>query len=128
MLRVKADTDLPALRVLADGSWISRIADPAAARRLRRKGVTGADLSGIEVRVIECTVRCECTDRILITGEHHLATVLNEYAKHFNNRRPHQSLQQRPPTPPPPAVDLATTRVQRRPILGGLINEYAQAA
>ena len=56
VLRVKADVDLPVLRVLADGSWISRIADPAAARRLRRRGVTGADIPGIEVRVIEYTV------------------------------------------------------------------------
>lgn len=45
MLRVKADTDLPVLRVLADGSWISRIADPDAARRLRRKGLRGADMA-----------------------------------------------------------------------------------
>lgn len=56
VLRVKADTDLPVLRVLSDGSWISRIADPDAARRLRRKGMTGADIPGIEVRVIEYTV------------------------------------------------------------------------
>ena len=56
VLRVKADTDLPVLRVLSDGSWVSRIADPGAARRLRRKGVTGADIPGIEVRVIEYTV------------------------------------------------------------------------
>jgi hypothetical protein len=56
VLRVKADTDLPVLRVCADGSWISRIADPTAARRLRRKGLRGADIPGIEVRVIEYTV------------------------------------------------------------------------
>lgn len=56
VLRVRADTDLPVLRVLCDGSWVSRVADPAAARRLRRRGVTGADIPGIEVRVIEYTV------------------------------------------------------------------------
>jgi hypothetical protein len=56
VLRVKADVDLPVLRVLDDGSWISRIADPAASRRLRRKGMAGADIPGIEVRVIEYTV------------------------------------------------------------------------
>jgi hypothetical protein len=36
VLRVKAGVDLPVLAQLADGSWISRIADPAASRRLRR--------------------------------------------------------------------------------------------
>jgi hypothetical protein len=56
VFRVKADVDLPVLRVCDDGSWISRIADPAASRRLRRKGVRGKDIPGIEVRVIEYTV------------------------------------------------------------------------
>jgi hypothetical protein len=56
VLRVKADTDLPVLAVRSDGSWISRIADPKASRRLRRKGVASADIPGIEVRVIEYTV------------------------------------------------------------------------
>lgn len=53
VLRVKADVDLPVLSVLPDGSWISRIADPAASRRLRRKGLSGKDIPGVEVRVIE---------------------------------------------------------------------------
>jgi hypothetical protein len=56
VLRAKADTDLPVLAVLSDGSWISRIADPNASRRLHRKGVTGKDIPGIKVRVIEYTV------------------------------------------------------------------------
>jgi putative transposase len=73
------------------------------------------------------TVRRECTDRMLIVGERHLATVLNEYTAHYNGHRPHRSLNQRPPNRP---VDVVTTtaRVRRRPILGGLINEYSQAA
>lgn len=37
-------------------------------------------------------------------------------------------LSQRPPNPPQQVVDLTDPRVQRRPILGGLINEYTQAA
>ena len=53
VLRVKADTDLPVLSVLPDGSWLSRVADPLASRRLRRKGLSGKDIPGIEVRVIE---------------------------------------------------------------------------
>jgi transposase InsO family protein len=74
------------------------------------------------------TVRRECADRILIAGERHLATVLTEYTRHYNEHRPHRSLGQQPPNPPPQAVDLRAARVQRRPILGGLINEYSQAA
>jgi putative transposase len=75
------------------------------------------------------TVRRECTDRILIAGEPHLTSVLTAYTAHYNGHRPHQTLDQRPPNPPPPQiVDLNTARVRRRPILGGLINEYSQAA
>ncbi|MEU7873144.1 integrase core domain-containing protein [Dactylosporangium sp. NPDC049140] len=74
------------------------------------------------------TVRRECTDQILISGERHLANVLTEYTAHYNGHRPHRSLGQRPPNPPPQVIDLNAARVQRRPILGGLINEYSQAA
>jgi putative transposase len=74
------------------------------------------------------TVRRECTDRMLITGERHLAAVLAEYTSHYNEHRPHRSLGQRPPVPRSGVADVAAAKVQRRPVLGGLINEYAQAA
>ena len=74
------------------------------------------------------TVRRECTDRMLIVHERHLATVLAQYVRHYNQHRPHRALQQRPPNPSPRVVDLDTARVRQRPILGGLINEYSQAA
>ncbi|MGC5021447.1 integrase core domain-containing protein [Micromonospora sp. DT47] len=74
------------------------------------------------------TVRRECTDRMLIVGERHLAAVLGEYVAHYNGHRPHRSLGQQPPNPAPQVVDLNAARVHRRPILGGLINEYSQAA
>ena len=74
------------------------------------------------------TARRECTDRMLIVGERHLATVLTEYTRHYNEHRPHRSLGQRPPNPPSEVANVTATRVRRRPILGGLINEYSQAA
>ena len=74
------------------------------------------------------TVRRECTDRMLIVGERHLATVLAEYTRHYNEHRPHRSLRQRPPNPPPKVADSTAVSVRRRLILGGLINEYSQAA
>ena len=54
--RAKSDVDLPVLQVLADGTWLSRIADPAASRRMRRKGADPGDIPGIAVRVIEYSV------------------------------------------------------------------------
>ncbi|HET6744734.1 MAG TPA: integrase core domain-containing protein [Candidatus Limnocylindria bacterium] len=74
------------------------------------------------------TVRREYTDRTLVAGERHLAAVLSEYTTHYNCHRPHRSLNQRPPNGPIDVVEATTARVRRRPILGGLINEYSQAA
>ena len=51
--RAKSDVDLPVLGVLPDGTYLSRIADPAASRRMRRKGADPRDIPGIAVRVIE---------------------------------------------------------------------------
>jgi putative transposase len=50
------------------------------------------------------------------------------YEAHYNGRRPHRSLQLRPPRPDYPVADLSQERIKRRPVLGGLINEYERAA
>ena len=74
------------------------------------------------------TARAECTDRILIYGERHLRSVLGEYAGHYNRHRPHQSRQQRPPDQDDQADAPPDLPVQRRKVLGGVINEYYRAA
>ena len=74
------------------------------------------------------TARTEVTDRMLIFGQRHLWTILTHYAAHYNGRRPHRSRQLRPPRPDHPPADLTHKRIQRRPVLGGLINEYERAA
>ena len=73
------------------------------------------------------TLRRELLDRILIVNHAHLRHVLDEYLIHYNGHRPHRTLGQQPPNPRsvPPSPD---GRVQRRPILSGLINEYHRAA
>jgi hypothetical protein len=74
------------------------------------------------------TARTELTDRMLIFGERHLRTLLAEYVRHYNGRRPHRGRQLRPPRPNYPIADLSHRRIKRRPIPGGLTNEYASAA
>ena len=74
------------------------------------------------------TARTEVTDRLLIFGQRHLRTILAQYEAHYNGRRPHRSRQLRPPRPGHPVADLSQARIQRRPVLGGLINEYERAA
>jgi putative transposase len=73
------------------------------------------------------TLRRECLDHLLILGERHLRKVLAEFARHYNEHRPHQSLRQEPPRRPGSAVDI-TARIEHRQVLGGLINEYGRAA
>src|ERR1022692_4576020 len=74
------------------------------------------------------TARTEVTDRMLIFGERHLRLVLAEYARHYYGRCPHRSRELRPPRPDHPVADLSRDRIKRRPVLGGLINEYERAA
>ena len=77
------------------------------------------------------TARAECTDRMLIYEERHLRSVLGQYADHYNRHRPHQSRQQRPPdqdNQDNQASALLDLPVQRRKVLGGVINEYYQVA
>jgi putative transposase len=76
------------------------------------------------------TLRRECLDRLLILNRRHLEHVLQAYLGHYNDHRPHRSLDQRPPAlpnsiprPPGNPVD-----VRRRDRLGGLIHEYEIAA
>ena len=78
------------------------------------------------------SVRRECTNRVLITGENHQYRVLQTYVEHYNTGRSHQgdgidlraSTDDRNVIPFPAPTD----RIQRRKRLGGLLNEYQAAA
>src|SRR5436190_12138782 len=79
------------------------------------------------------TLRREVLDRVLILGEAHLRAVLTEYQAHYNTARPHQGIAQRVPNGEHDGGHLIVTdpdreRIHRKPVLGGLINEYARAA
>jgi putative transposase len=73
-----------------------------------------------------------------VTAEGHLRAVLAEYQVHYNTARPLQGIAQRVPdgrhddgnpnVADPNVADLDRERILRRPVLCGLINEYARAA
>ena len=65
---------------------------------------------------------------MFIYGERHLQPVLGQYASHYNRQRPHQSRRQRPPDQKAQVSALLNLPIQRRKELGGVINEYHQAA
>jgi hypothetical protein len=74
------------------------------------------------------TIRTEVTDRMLIFGERHLRRVLAEYTAHYDTQRPHRALQLRTPRPESPVPQPVVGRIRRRPVLGGLINQYEPPA
>jgi putative transposase len=65
---------------------------------------------------------------MLIYCEAHLRAVLRACAGHYDAHRPHQSRQQRPPDHDESIVIPLDAPVQRREVLGGVINEYHRAA
>ena len=77
------------------------------------------------------TLRREALDHLLIWNETHARRVLDAYAHHYNQHRPHQARGQLPPLAeehPAPVTDLTSHLLLRTRVLGGAINEYRYAA
>jgi hypothetical protein len=82
------------------------------------------------------SVREECLDHILILNETHLRNVLLEFINdYYNPARPHQGLDQRIPSHKaaqtssfPHGKPPRTGSVQRRQVLGGIVNDYYRAS
>jgi putative transposase len=78
------------------------------------------------------TARGEVTDRMLIAEPRHLRAVLGEYVVHYNEHRARRARNLRPPdcgdSITAPVTDLATARIRRHKIMGGLIHGYERAA
>jgi putative transposase len=74
------------------------------------------------------TLRRECLNHLLIYGEQHLRQILAEYSQHYNEHRPHQSREERPPLHEPRQRIDVTARIKRRQVVNGLISEYSRAA
>ena len=76
------------------------------------------------------TLRRQLLDRTVIWNQQQLKRIVVDYIAHYNQHRPHRSLDQRPPRPettspsppPPPLHVVKSTRCD------GLINEYRNAA
>ncbi len=104
----------------------------AVGARILRTAVQAPRMNATCERLIG-TLRREILDRTLILGEAHLRAVLTEYQGHYNGARPHQGIAQRVPddqrdAPHVTATDPDAERIRRKPVLGGLINEYTRAA
>ncbi len=75
------------------------------------------------------TARSECMDWVLIRSERHAERVVREFVAHYNEERPHRSINLEAPVP-----NLARRRfeggdaIERLDRLGGLLHEYRLAA
>jgi transposase InsO family protein len=104
----------------------------AAGTRILRTAVQAPRMNAICERLVGTLCR-ELLDRVLILREAHLRAVLTEYQVHYNTSRPHQGIAQRAPhtecdIQPATATDIDAWQIRRKPVLNGLINEYARAA
>ena len=117
------------------GSNFTRSFDAAfqsAGTRILRSAVQAPRMNAICERLVG-TLRREMLDRVLILGEAHLHAVLAEYQVHYNTARPHPGIAQHVPADERDAHRATLTNVhprqiRRKPVLGGLINEYTYAA
>jgi putative transposase len=82
--------------------------------------------------IAECfvgTIRRELLDRTLILNERHAAGVLRVFERHYNEHRPHRSLDQAAPLRPLPTRSRAdVVSVRRVDRLGSVLHEYQQVA
>jgi putative transposase len=72
------------------------------------------------------TVTEECLDHILILNAVHLRRILLEFTDYYKLSRPHQSTVQR--TLMPYKTSMNTGLIQRRKVLGGIINDYYRSS
>jgi putative transposase len=74
------------------------------------------------------TVRQDCLDHLLVVSQRHLEALLIEYVCHYNEARPHRSLDLDQPLPRPATSTTGNGKVIRRDVLGGIVHEYERAA
>jgi putative transposase len=71
------------------------------------------------------SIKEDCLDKLIPIGEWHFWRAVAEYVKHYHGERIHQGLDNRLISRLP--VINMTSRVRRRPRVGGLLNFYERA-
>ena len=85
--------------------------------------------SGCDLRFAPMCRLGQDRGRTLIWNQSHLRRILHQYETHFNQHRPHRSLDAAAPLKPlPEPVDHEQYRVRRQPRVSGTINEYCLVA
>ena len=106
-----------------------RVYGEAFTRRIRAMGIRDRPTAprspwenGHAERLIG-SIRRECLDHVIVSGERHLRHVLRTYARYYNSVRTHLSLAK--DSPQPPAVQ-AVGGILPLPVVGGLHHHYVR--
>jgi len=123
------DGDAPAV-LLRDrddkfGPAFDRAAQGVGAKVIRT-AVRAPNMNAVAERFVG-SARREVLDHVLLLNDQHLASLLRQYQRYFNESRPHQGLGQRIPARPETAVD-SSKPVAITSVLGGLHVDYRRAA
>ena len=101
----------------------------AVTHRLRTMGIRDKPIApgspwqnGFAERLIG-SIRRECLNHVVVSGEAHLRRVLRTYASYYNKIRTHRSLDKDAPISRPVQ---STGNIKSHPILGGLHHHYAR--
>ena len=106
-----------------------RVYGAVVIRRLRAMGIRDKPIApaspwqnGFAERLIG-SIRRECLDHIIVSGEAHLRRILISYAAYYNSVRTHRSLHKDAPISRPIHQ---TGIIRSHPILGGLHHHYVR--
>src|SRR6266403_558767 len=106
-----------------------RIYGVVVTRRLRAMGIRDKPIAaaspwqnGFAERLIG-SIRRECLDHIIVSGEAHLRQILQSYARYYNETRTHLALDKDAPLS---RTVKRAGRIFCRPVLGGLHHEYVR--
>ena len=106
-----------------------RIYGTVVTRRLRAMGIRDKPIApaspwqnGFAERLIG-SIRRECLDHVIVSGEAHLRRILKSYANYYNSVRTHRSLDKDAPISRPIHQ---TGIIRSHPILGGLHHHYVR--
>ncbi len=123
------DGDAPAVVLRARDDKFGPAFDRAAqgvGAKVIRTAVRAPNMNAVSERFVG-SARRELLDHVLLVDALHLASLVRQYARYFNESRPHQGLGQRVPASPMTAIDPSKPTVVKS-VLGGLHVDYRRAA